>query len=525
MSIDLVYKYGCRSPKQHDVAMQLLGQAWLYRDELRRAYNVEKRELRLLVASGKTGDAFAHVASYHRAERSGRVRQARKARGHLVDHGTYWLVEDAILQASRDSGLDPIKGHSWNGTGRIGAAIMSKSKIPVTGVTRVEHPRVTLSEPDDRCHAELVIRIGALPSKHRKSLKEMSEARAITWPIKIDRPLPVGAVIKQISVQRTRSGHRFQWDAVFTISVPEAHRNTRSRGRPPQSADSGTSGVVGIDIGWRREGSKGLRVATHNSVSGSDVLYIDTLEAFLYTDSVRAIRDQTFDDAKEYAAESGHPGTSHARLWRDKERMRRLAVTPAGSGDLGVIWWRERDKHLEDIECGVRGRAIRRRLNVYRVYADKLAKKYACVALEDMPMGDFVGESETHARERVRASASLYLLQNTIAARFGPERTYWIPCAKTSMTCSDCGEVRKEKLGPESHWTCASCQTTHHQDENAAKVIRKICESRIAAGEAATARSRKAKTKQQKTWAAGIATGDQRGMTVTSRESSSQAAE
>src|SRR5205823_2327664 len=136
------------------------------------------------------------------------------------------------------------------------------------------------------------------------------------------------------------------------------------------------------DIGWRREGDLGMRVATHDAVDGDGALHIDTLDVFLYADSVRSIRDKNFDDAKGYAADVGLPGASHARQWRDKARLVRVADK---TEDLGVAWWVERDRHLEDIECMTRARAMRRRLDGFRKYADDLARRYQYVALEDMP--------------------------------------------------------------------------------------------------------------------------------------------
>jgi hypothetical protein len=436
------------------------------------------------------------------------IRDARSRSGHLVDAGTYWLVEDAILQASKTSGLDPIRRTPWERVGRIGAAVQSTEKFRANDDGSFAHKRVSIHDVKrarhsghDVVYASLTIKVG-----------ELSKDRAITWPIILHRPLPPGAVVKRVAVQRIRSGHRFKWEALVTVSYV------------PEERDVDAVGTVGIDLGWRREKGGLMRVATHDgSDGGRDALRVDTLANLEYAAGVRSIRDRVFDEAKAYVKKEGLAGADHAHLWKDKDRMRRLAARE--TVNVGPAWWQLCDKHLEDIECGVRAKAIRRRLDAFRVYADRLAKRYRYVALEDMAMSAWVGEAETHAKESHRNAASLSLLQQTIAQRFGPERVDWVPMEDSSRTCSDCGSVRAESVGPRVEWICASCGVVHHQDENAAAVLRDRCERWIAGGKAVRARGRKGPRTGRNRWADGIATGDERRMTVTAREPISSAAE
>ena len=495
-----VYKYRCYSPRdpaEASLAEQLLGQAWNYREQLRRTYNEQKRDVRAALSAG---DPCAHVLAFVHDRTNAQIRSARKKsqRGHLIDAGTYWLVEASVLQAHKASRLDPIKRQNWDGTGKLGALIQSVDKFPATDW---KHPRVNLTTPDGRGHAELSIVVG-----------EMSAGRRITWPCKVHRSLPPDGMVKQVAVQRTRSGHRFHWEVLITVCSEPVTRDLEARG------------VVGIDLGWRSEGEL-MRVATHDggaSAADKDVLRTDTLGSFLYADAVQGTRDDIFEDAKDYVRRIDLPGSEHAQLWRDKERMHRLARI---TGDFGVRWWRERDRHLEDIACGVRSRAVRRRLDLYRCYADRLAKRYRIVALEDMPMQTWVGEGETSPRERRRSVAALSLLQLIIAQRFGEDRVDWVPCAYTSMTCADCGAIRGEGVGPAPEWACEVCGADHHQDENAAAVIRKASERWIDDGNAPRARKRKAPRSRDKKDADGIGTGDDILMVVTPRETLSEAAE
>lgn len=484
-----VYRYGCRNPSDPRLAEQLLGQASNYREDLRRAYN-DAASLRRAHASGLA--EAAHVRAYEEHEdahdevshlrardkalaygalderRNTSIREARARRGHLLDAGTYWLIEAAMLQAAKTTHGDPISRERWDGTGRIGAAIQADRQFPTS---TWDHPRCSLTTPCSKGYAVLSIQVGVA-----------KERRSISWPIKLHRPLPPDGVVKQVAVQRIRAGHRFRWEALITI---EARL---------ERLDATACGVVGVDVGWRNEGELGQRVATWDASDDADVLRIDTLDSFLYSDDVRGTRDRCFDEAKAYAQENGVPGAEHAKMWKDKARLVRVA---GKIGNLGLAWWVEVDRHLEDIECGVRVKAMRRRLDAYRRFADALARRYEVVALEDMPMQDWVGEGETSRRERRRSAAALSLLQGTLADRFGPTRTDWVPCAYTTMTCAACQVTRTERVGAAAYWTC-SCGKEHHQDANASEVIRQDSERWLGGGNPPRARSRKARKKLRK---------------------------
>ena len=497
MMVDRVYRYGCRAPHELPLAQQLLGQAWLYREDLRIAYNRQKKtqtEQWRAKQEATHVDAWEkHLASQeeighvHRFERANvweenkqalnaAIREARSKRGHLLDAGTYWLIEKAILMASKASGTASIsRAKDFMLDGRIGAALPSVDKFPAADT--FEHPRVSLlRNPNKPRYHLLTIHVGPL-----------AEGRSITWPIKIDRAFPPGAVIKGVVVQAVRHGHAWAWEALFTIAFDAAPRDLNT-----------ASGGVAVDIGWRKEGPEAWRVATHYGV-GDDgsttkgLLLIDTLAAFEFADSVRGFRDDLFNQACSYAATSGLEGGEHAKQWRNKSRLARLSLRHPT--DLGLAWWRERDKHLESIEVAARTKAVRRRLDAFRAYADGLAEQFQWIALEDMPMADWVGEGETSARERSRSSAGLYLLQQAILHRFGADRVRWVPARDSTRTCAHCHAVHPVSVGAAPTWTCEGCHREHHQDENAAIIL---FERGRGSGEAGSARTRKAKKPKAK---------------------------
>lgn len=530
-SVTRVFRFGLlppRSEEERRLALQALGQASLYAGDLRRVYNAMAAYRRAIAAAEAEAshvrvwekrladadrearrEATLQVYKALDDERNAQIRDVRSRRGHLLDAGTYWLLEDAALQAAKASGSKPLHSEPFDGTGRIGAAIQNTQQFDLPKITECERcagtrrqgrcahgiefstPRMavrfeTIGRSDRDGFYSLTIYVGALKEGH-----------SITWPMKLHRPLPPGARLKQVAVQRIRRGHRFSWEALFTVAFPQKEKDEKAQG------------IVGVDVGWRLEAPKRMRVATHDGVQQSgdkpsvDALFIDTVDSLRYSSAVDGFRDDAFNGAKAYAANNGIAGAEHATQWRNKDRLHRLARFAKesrlpGSGDVGLVWWSERDRHLEDISVGVRGKALRRRTDAFRTYADALAKTYRYVVLEDMPMADWVGEAETSNRERLRSIAAVSELQNAILHRFGPDRVHWVPAQYTTRTCSDCGTVREDGVGPEPRWVCAGCSKDHHQDENAARVLRKMGERWIGDGNPVGARTRKSSKKNPK---------------------------
>lgn len=484
-----VYKYGCRAPSDERLALQALGQAYNHREDLRKGANAA---LRGAISAARDESAHidawlehhraAHVVArrWHmwgaewRADRLARDREARASRGHLCDWGTYSLVGREILAASK-AARGPIKGRAFDGTGRIGAFISHRESFGVCDWMDEDHDahvgawlehhraahvrersarrarpcsRAHLSVPDGRGFAVLTIVVGAL-----------RDQKEIAWPIKIHRPMPESGTVKAVAVQRIRVGHRYRWEALITVEMADVSR-----------ADVGARGVVGVDLGWRWVGDGKQRVAVYSSDEELGELSVDALGSFEYSDAVRGFRDRDFDAAKGYAADSGV--APHARRLKAKAHLHEVARR---SGDLGLAMWRERDRHLEDISEGVRARAIRRRRDAYRVFADRLARTYRYIALEALNASDFVGKADTHSMERRRSVAALSELQGAIQHRFGPGRVCWVDPAYTSRTCHSCGAVAPP-LGAVQRWICASCFASHDRDENAAVNIRRACE-------------------------------------------------
>lgn len=408
MVITKVFQYGCRAPRddiQETRAIQLLGQAANYADDLRRAYNVDRRDL-----SHKREDAHVIVWSRQperREDRNARIRAARAARGALVDWGTYSLVEEAVLQSAKRTAVgDRLRAHPrvWDGQGRIGAFVSSSNKPKVEQDGSVHHGRITMTAPDAKGYALLAVVVGPAKTGTR-----------IVWPIKVHRPLPVGATIDRVAVQRVRNGWRYRWEALFTVTY-ESAQTPRPSGVATMmlSTIPGTGHVADVLLPDGR-----TFAITH-----------DVADSMRYSDSVRSTRDQHFDIAKALASERYRTEQQHPEMWRDKSRLARLALR---ENDADLEWWRYRDRHLEDIESGVRQRSERRRLDAYRVAAARIAAACSVLVLEDIRP-----TLATRGENREANYDALGELHCTLADKTS---LCWMPPEYTSLTdLRDAGE-------------------------------------------------------------------------------------
>jgi hypothetical protein len=249
------------------------------------------------------------------------------------------------------------------------------------------------------------------------------------------------------TVQVKKVGPRERWALLLSLRIPD-----------PEPRD-GLS--VAIDVGWR-ETERGLRVAF---LSDGEELILprEVMSALNKADSLRAIRDRAFDEIKP-----------------DK-RMRniaKLAVVARKSDDPKLRAWRYQDHHLWQWETSQRTKSLARRREVYRVFAARLAEKYAVLIREDIDLSKLARKQPEESEKRDSASsgnrflASLSelfsVLDNAFVSRGG--RVIKVDPAGTSRQCSTCGY----DMGPNSGLVlqCTNCLAVHDRDANASENIK-----------------------------------------------------
>jgi len=418
----------------------------------------------------------------------------RSARAHCgVYWGTYLLVEDAMQAASRvplfDRNAEPNDPHfeRWDGQGSVGVQIQIHSPIV-------------------RFDSDARIRIEPVPDRNGRP----DSPWAILWfrvksdgpnnttpvwaklPMKMHRPLPVGAKIKSAAVHLRKIGPREEWSVTFTL-------DTSAVARP----DASTNAAVGVDIGWRMIDGR-MRVAIWHGSDGSEGEF-DISESVISglrkCEELRSIRDKNFDVAKDMLVKwltspSVHldavpspnetkfrARTKHLALWKSPARLAGLVQFwkhKRFDGDDEIFGemeaWRYHDHHLWSWEANQRKSALRHRRDIYRCYARSLADSFGAIVLERFNLSDVATkppvENDTSDNARARSNRQLAAVSELRIAminafnRAGSVIT--VDAKNTTRECHKCGVVEIFDAAAKIDHTCPNGHEWD-QDVNAAK--------------------------------------------------------
>lgn len=396
--------------------------------------------------------------------------------------GTYLLVEAAMrksagelpLYGGRAEEKDP-RFVRFDGAGRVGVQLQGGLSVdeaiggetPQGGGPRV-HRRLQLTQPPDgwwaarRCdrrrmaqHGEIALRVG-------------SEGRAPVWArwrLDMHRPLPEGAVITWAVVHRTRCGPHAAWHLTLTVRVPNV---------APQKSAIG--GAVGINLGWRMlpELDKMRVAAWADEKNETGELRLDSvLRTLRLPDQIRAERDVALNGARAMllAARSTDlwlaAQLQHAHAWRSPKHFVQLAAR-ARDAEMGVgsAWRRDletfvaNDRHAWAQQEHLRQRGLRRRREIYRMFAATMADAYDTIVVEPpggrkeiarkVEPGTVRDQKEQElSAQQVEIARSNRVLACTSelagclknAAMMRGKRYIEMPPADITRTCPACGEI------------------------------------------------------------------------------------
>lgn len=310
---------------------------------------------------------------------------------------------------------------------------------------------------------------------------------------------PRTTAVKWAAVRLKKIGPREEWSVTFTLDVPERRERCGE-------------GAVAVDLGWRRMGGGSLRVATTEDEAGTVRelrLDADLVRGLGKASEIRSIRDMHFDTARAWLhvilddlpaiPEWLQEATKTMALWKAQGRLASVAIRWRGArfeGDTAAIEaleaWRIKDKHLWCWETSQRTGALRRRKDLYRVFAAGLARAYRTVVLEDFDLRAFARrpaaeETETERDENARAQRHLaatselrLALVQAFVGRGGEEARE--PATDTTRKCSECGVVEIFDAGAELRHTCRNGHAWD-QDENACRNLLKRWRERIGGDE------------------------------------------
>ena len=394
--------------------------------------------------------------------------------------GLYWCNADEVVDAYRKArrikkGAPPpsLHFHRWAG---------STGKLQV----RYQHGLAVdaLSAGDTR----LTVTPTGARGKRQYGVVRIRASRE-TWleaPIILHRPLPAG-LIRSAAVLRTPVGTHASWRLVIVVELPD--------GAGP--APTGT-GAVGIDLGWRRVPS-GLRAAAWSDdrgESGEVVLPQDWIEQHQKTEDIRSIRDQHFNITRASLArwlstavavvpEWLGDATSTLPQWRAPGRLAALTLRWRENrfpGDdvayAAAETWRKRDKHLLEYEANLRDQLLRRRRELYRVFAAGVAARYARVRLEVFDIRDVAELPETGTGDALplpvrhnRVLAAPHILRLAVLNACGRTgvTVESVSAVNTTHICHVCGSLERFDAAEHLSHRCGACGVAWDQDYNAAR--------------------------------------------------------
>lgn len=299
--------------------------------------------------------------------------------------------------------------------------------------------------------------------------------RTCTFPLWMHRPLPEEARVQQLTVVRRRVASSYQWSVSLTVRVPRIATTT--------AADA----ACAVHLGWRKV-RDGLRVATAAGTDGAVrhlVLPAVWLQRREYADTLQSKIDERLNMARAELARlpaSAAPAELQPLL---AAALRGPRLTADRLSALAEAWrahphW-ERDaadatethrrmvKRMRDEMSSLRQKLQNRRLDMYRVFAAGLRRRYGSIYIDDMALDKaarlVVDDTESPLpapARRLRVLAAPHALRSALRNAIAT------PTAGHTAVCASCGH-RNDVPADDIFVTCSGCGVVYDRDENHAR--------------------------------------------------------
>lgn len=421
---------------------------------------------------------------------------AKKARQDANADGLWWGNANAVFksyQAGRGRAMregTQLKFHSYQGEGRITNQIQNGG-MTVDDLFKGRHPQVQV----------LTARNGNTLSATVYA-RGRAERKNVTWPMRISRPIPDDAKIKEVVVKRKKIASHYRHSVVFTATREEVE---------PLPAPDGP--VIAIDLGWRRL-TEGLRVGTVLAECDSQPNYVICPEKSLMEiercETLRSRRDELRNAILLWLTDLD---------WEDapdplRDLGKRLRVSPASAAShiarLAILWrdydwapeertrceeWRRTDKRMWEEEANLRDKALYRRTDTYRKAAKAIAAEAGVIILKDFDIAEAARRAtkagdetdQVKAMRRYRTLAAPGDLRRWIIIQ-AEKRGVPIHYHKGASNAPHhvCGTTQSVRV-PTLRRYCPRCATYYDADENTCRnMVRQFIASN---GEAKLART------------------------------------
>ena len=425
-------------------------------------------------------------------EANEKVKALRKKEAD-IPWGSRGFEERCLRMAQKAKGLPKFK--RWEGNGHLTVSIQKQKDKPeitqeslfTNSSTQVQIQRVPVEawESPSRsvrrkaARTELKLRIASC----NKAGEIIAGGRIPLWAafkMIMHRPLPEDGIIKGVQVQKIKTANHYKWHAIITIDIPD-----------PVPV-SNVAKAIALDIGWRKV-PLGLRVAYwyDGDKEGELVIPSDLLSAIQKCNEIRSIRDLNFDKARDALVawkkdrelpEWFKEATRALHAWKSTNRLAGLLYRWRENrieGDETILElldgsdrkaWRRHDLHLWQWEAHGRKKALRRRKEIFRVWAAKFAQQYDACFFEDINLSKLAqakGLFKAAQSQRVEAATSILVGAFENAFKREGKHALKVPAQYTTTTCHVCGFVNTFEHNALVQ-VCASCKNSWDMDKNAA---------------------------------------------------------
>lgn len=366
-------------------------------DEIKRLSAMRKDLSERIKPYKKACNESEEMQAFSDKQKDAKNFQTRALRAVAGIHwGTYQKIEEAVGKAVATSRGD-IEFRGFRGKGGISIHFQNDSVKTVADIFDGKCSLVSMSRPENKS-----------PSSRRVKISSLSVTVGKPHQAKIDcdivmhREMPGAGRLLWLTLQRERSGPRWEYYALFTVGAIELpERNSTGKVAAVTLSYNDTKGEIGAIV--REDGTKEIlqlpekliRAFSHEEPRSRADAESDTLREFL----AGWIKD-VGDGAPEWLRTDGQ----YMKQWKSHKKMERLIrhwSTNRFSGDEGIFErvngsksahegkWnpppasRTHIKHLDDWYACEQAKALARRKDIYRCWAKRLATVFDVVVMQD----------------------------------------------------------------------------------------------------------------------------------------------
>ena len=403
---------------------------------------------------------------------------AKKARQDANADGLWWGNANAVFrsyQSARGRAMrdgTELKFHAYRGEGRITNQIQNGG-MTVQDLFEGRHPQVQVTPA--RNGSDLSATVYARGRAERKN---------VTWPMRMSRPIPDDAQIKEVVVTRKKIASHYRHAVIFTAT---------REGVEPLPPSNGPS--IAIDLGWRRL-TEGLRVGTVLAEGDNQPNYVicpeKTLTDIERCESLRKRRDELRNAVLLWLTDVDWDNAPDPL--RDLGKSLRLSPASAAGriARLAILWrdydwqseerarceeWRRADKRMWEEEANLRDKALYRRTDTYRKAAKAIAERAGVIILKEFNIAE-TARKETKSGDETDQVKAMRRYR-TLAAPGDLRRWIVVQAEKrgvpihyhegpSNIPHHVCGTAHTLH-GPASRHYCPRCSTYYDVDENACR--------------------------------------------------------